>query len=211
MLRVLGLVVLMLVLASLLGGCGGTAARLAPGGARDTAAVTTSLTAVADTSLYEGAPSGNYGTLVRLYAGNYPDKKARRALIRFDLSRIPVGATVTKATLLLYVQSVYQGADTYTVHRVTKSWSETKATWSNMGTEYAAAVASSRQIALAAEKTTVRFPVRGLVRNWAQNRSQNFGCLVRGTEGSTPLGIVLGAREYLTPAYRPRLEVTYTP
>jgi hypothetical protein len=47
----------------------------------------------------------------------------RRALIKFDLSVIPAGATVTEVRLELY-QSMTRGAHDVTVHRLLSSWGE---------------------------------------------------------------------------------------
>lgn len=56
-----------------------------------------------DTLLSAPAPTGNYGTHVQLPAGN--DGGLYYSLIQFDLSSVPVGATIVSATIRLWCES----------------------------------------------------------------------------------------------------------
>lgn len=51
----------------------------------------------------------------------------KRALMYFDLSELPAGATIVSATLRLYRESASTTA--HVVHRVTELWSSNRATW----------------------------------------------------------------------------------
>ena len=68
-------------------------------------AVTTNLTAVADTGLWAGAPNNNLGHNVFLPIGTSTSGHIGRGLVRFDLSAIPTNATITSATLTLKILS----------------------------------------------------------------------------------------------------------
>lgn len=82
-----------------------------------------------DNTIYE-APSGagqSNGLHPGLFAGNTSAGDARRALIRFDLSSIPAGATITSVELRLWVTSHPLGVielHPVAVHRVTSDWGE---------------------------------------------------------------------------------------
>jgi hypothetical protein len=87
-----------------------------------------------DTTLFEFNPTFNLGTAL-LGAGGInqlsPDTggPARmRALLRFDLSAIPVGSTITSVQLTVTVTRVPSAAEppasTFELHRVFKAWGE---------------------------------------------------------------------------------------
>ncbi len=82
------------------------------------------LTAVADATLIDdaGQPLANGGGL--LFVGKTRDHGLRRALLRFDLSAIPAGATVQSATLNLRMDRTRSDFYQVNVHRVLASWSE---------------------------------------------------------------------------------------
>ena len=75
-------------------------------------------TATEDTYVKESSPSSSYGQRSSLEADNAPSVK--RILLRFNVSGIPAGATVTSATVRLYVTSasVQAGA----LHEVSGAW-----------------------------------------------------------------------------------------
>ena len=55
--------------------------------------------------------------------------KLMRSLLRFDLAFLPAGASVSSATLSLWVKEVRDGGATISAHRVASSWKETEVTW----------------------------------------------------------------------------------
>jgi hypothetical protein len=88
-------------------------------------AVTTNLTAVADTGLWSAAPGNNLGrnTFVPIGTSRTANNTGR-GLIRFDLSAIPPNATINSATLTMVVTMDYAGSSTVSVQRMLKSWVE---------------------------------------------------------------------------------------
>ena len=94
-------------------------------GAGSARADTVVLEPVADTTLYAEDGDGSNGTGAYLFVGLTNDDFARRALLRFDLSSIPAGSTITSATLSLYMSRAKNGsARNVSLHRVTSSWGE---------------------------------------------------------------------------------------
>src|SRR5216110_2153548 len=69
-------------------------------------AVTTNLAAVADTFINTGSADNNAGANPWFDAGKDGVGAVRRGLLRFDLTAIPPGSTVTSATLQLTVIKV---------------------------------------------------------------------------------------------------------
>ena len=57
--------------------------------------------------------------------------KNKRALIHFDLSSIPSGATIVSAKLKLYTKAHSGHNRTHNIHRTKASWTENTVTWNN--------------------------------------------------------------------------------
>lgn len=90
-------------------------------------AETVTLTASADTSLFELDPGNNLGGSSDVAAGTIRTGQRSRALFKFELSSLPSNATVSSATLTLKVVRVPSGggpSSTFNVHRVLQSWGE---------------------------------------------------------------------------------------
>ncbi len=83
--------------------------------------------AVEDTFIQESRAKSNYGTKASLEVG--ANRAVRRTLTRFRVTGIPDGATVTSATLGLFVTNPSDHSSL--VHRVNGPWSEGTTTWSN--------------------------------------------------------------------------------
>jgi len=71
--------------------------------------------------------SGSFRIGKRAGPGSSYPGGAYRSLLRFDLSQIPSGATVTDATLEVYAYR-YEGSNTFQFYRATEPWEET-VTW----------------------------------------------------------------------------------
>lgn len=79
-----------------------------------------------DTSLFEGAATSNLGAS-DLGAGSTAGGLRMRALMRFDLSTVPAGATITAAELTVTVKRVPGGippGSTFELHGILKDWGE---------------------------------------------------------------------------------------
>jgi hypothetical protein len=88
-------------------------------------AATVTLTPSLDNTLYqdtEGALSNALGP--NIFAGQTNFAGARRAVLKFDISSIPAGSTITSATLTLNLTRTRTEPSTQTAHRVLASWGE---------------------------------------------------------------------------------------
>jgi hypothetical protein len=88
------------------------------------------LTATADTHLVSETPTNNKDADAYVDVGHLTTPTSRRALILFDVSGIPSGATVSAATLRLQVSlNATTTSHNELVYRLRRAWSETQATW----------------------------------------------------------------------------------
>ena len=87
-----------------------------------------------DTYLADGgAANDNFEQALQMLVGDGLNDE--HALLRFDLSGLPVGARLTSAVLELNLESVgFSGSGTASVHRVTQAWLAPWATWNDYAT-----------------------------------------------------------------------------
>src|SRR3990170_1546095 len=109
---------------ALLSGLAWLLAESTPG---DTTSSIVKYTASEDIFVKDSSPKRNYGESSTLQADNSPSVK--RILIRFQITGIPEGASVTSARLSLFVAN--GSAQAGTVHAVEGDWSEAFTAWSN--------------------------------------------------------------------------------
>jgi hypothetical protein len=180
------------------------------------AADTRTLTSVADTGLSELAPNANNGAATTLKVdGDDPDPGGGDlyAALRWDLSQIPAGATVTSASVTLNVTN--PSPQTYGAYELKKSWNEgqlswnlaaTGAPWATAGakgtTDRGAQIASVTPTNIAPYTFTVPASV---VQGWLTTPSSNNGILLAHTTNFD--GFVFDTKEGATP---PKLTLNYT-
>ncbi len=127
-----------------------------------------------------------------------------RAYVKFDLSAIPAGATITSATLELDGGPTTIGAAPATARRVTGTWSESTMTYnSRPGTSGTGAVTGASADTAGTEVMT--FNLTSLVQNRATTSIANgFELRPNGTTDSWWY-----SSEWTTAAQRPTLTVVY--
>ena len=200
------------------------------------------LAPVADATLIELPVAGenSLATSPNFFAGRVGTnggETRRRAVLRFDLSAIPPGSTVTAVQLQLYMDQSNAAAQTCTLHRLTSSWTEGSTfslggsgspaqpgdvtwisrsypapLWSAAGGDFAAAPSASASVGGAG--TYVWGSTAELVADvqaWTDVPAVNMGWLLRGNEdvGQTVKRFV--SREGSSAAERPVLTITFTP
>lgn len=160
-------------------------ALIAVGGIAPATADNVSLLPVADTTLFQFAPTNNLGGTVNLLGGTTMNGARNRPLLRFDLATLPADATINSVTLTLTDISggTFQ-ASNFELHRVLVDWGEgTKtgnqgqpassgeATWNarfhsvtdwnapggNAGTDYASAVSGATLVSPALGTNVYQF------------------------------------------------------
>jgi hypothetical protein len=96
----------------------------------------------ADAWIAQDKPDQNRGTDSVLKVRAVPNK-VRRGLVRFDVSSLPAGAAISAATLRLALSGAGSSSRTYSVHRVTASWTEGSGS-ANSGVTWARRLRSDR-------------------------------------------------------------------
>ncbi len=173
-------------------------------------AATVSYLASADSYVRgSGESNKNFGNDKELKV-NADGANSRQAFLVFDLSGIPVGATVVAAVLTVCTSNLPSGAPghVHQVHRVTGPWAETGITWD---TQPPAVLTASASIALVAGMTCLSFDVGGDAQLWL-NGNPNYGWrLADSGESVNNVEVRYAARENNDTAITPRLTVTFTP
>ena len=184
------------------------------------AATTTTFSPDRDVNVDEEAPDANCDDAhITMPVWGVPDMK-KHALIHFDLSSIPSGATIDSATLHLFIYQNIGGTDkTNNIHRITASWTETGVTWNSRdgttdwdtsGGDYVSTVTAGTSTGTMAD-VWVEWDVKTDVQAFVDDTYTNYGWLIKyETEGGMD-GVDYYTREYTEADKRPKLEVTYTP
>ena len=125
----------------------------------------------------------NYGSgpdlLVTPEYSGYVMGDEARTLIRFDLSQIPSGTTVSRAVLRLCVWEFHGDELLVKIHPITRDWAEGTVTWDTHNRAY------DTQVLVAEGKLTglksgdwVEFDVTAAVNNLLATGAQNYGWMI---------------------------------
>ncbi len=183
------------------------------GGSGGGAPVTITLAPTADAFLYQGSPGTNYGTDVTLWTDPWMLGNARRSLILFDFSSIPLGVSVIAADIFLFEANTQGTARTIAAHQMTQSWTENGATWTNAAANFDSTATSTLSVDWAGSIPTWNaWNVLPDVQAFVNATEINYGWLFKDTtEGTPQFYWQFHSRDAVTPLNRPYLRVTYTP
>lgn len=189
----------------------------------------TSQAASANTFIRVTAATTNYSGLDQIQVGEAnddPSGQVNRSLIKWDLSSIPATATVSSATLSLWLRSDYSdNARTWRVFRVKRNWVEAEATWnvyssgnswgtagcSNTTTDREASDIGSVSVG-ASETVTVQKDfslTASAVQEWIAGTTANYGLLIQADTEVNDLYVV-NSNSFATSGERPKLVINYT-
>jgi hypothetical protein len=160
----------------------------------------------------------------------------RRTLLKFDMSRVPLGATVTQATLSLY-ESRARDEHTVTVHRLLRSWGEGASNGGGQGEGAPAAPGDATwlhafypgvpwsqpggdHVAAPSAAVAVGFPgqfyiwgsnaaLRADVQAWIDSPASNHGWILIGVEQGLQNAKRFESRNNSVAVNRPRLHLMY--
>jgi len=139
-----------------------------------------------------------------------------RALMQFNLSEIPLNATVSSAKLSLYHNptgsnpghSQLSGSNEAYLMRVTSDWSESNVTWDNQPT-----TTSQDQVVFPASLNDTQdyldLDVTALVQQMVDDPSQNFGFMLQLQNESYYRSLLFASSDHADPLLHPKLEITY--
>jgi hypothetical protein len=189
-----------------------------------------------DTFLDTYNPNQNYGSspTINVEGGSTLGVK-QRALLKFDLSAIPSGTIITKATLRLYASGYWSPIidQTLTVYRVTEDWNEGDdtdgATWNEAFhdasdhpgscTPWTGTIPSGSggtwtttgSVTQAAVSSGwISWEVTDIVKAWIESGEDNFGFIVKlADESGTNYWQQFASSTYYDIESRPVLEIDY--
>lgn len=171
-----------------------------------------------DTKLMSDAPASTFGNDPILEMDGSPEY---RALIAWDLSAIPVSATVLGAEVIVDVTNISE--DRYALYAMNRSWSESQANWqraSNGNAWTTAGLTSSQDRSLvelagatpsSLGELSLPLNASGIARvqDWVNNPGSNHGFVIEAA-GEAYDGMDVASSESSSENDRPRLVVTYT-
>lgn len=182
---------------------------------------TTTVYASADSYMHQGNPTTNYGTATTMVAGKQTSN-ARRSIVRFDLSSIPISSYIDLANLSVYADTALSPPSTIGVYRVQQSpardWTEAGVTWNRYdgtnswttaGGDFNSTATSSISIS-----TTLKYynwTVTYDVKNFVQTPSTNFGWVLKSSTEPNGKTITFRSRDYTGTSYDPFAKVYYIP
>jgi hypothetical protein len=136
-----------------------------------------------------------------------------RGLIKFDLSDIPAGTSISQAKLYLYLAGYcyYSGhtqARTITLYRNYTDWSSST-TWNNKPATAEASGSGSISVTSFGWRS---FDVTGVVRQWVNGTRPNYGLTVRASEtsGNEFARLSFATINWTGTSSDPYLQITYT-
>ena len=168
---------------------------------------------------YWSPPEGGDLMISSQYDPDPASSKRSRIIAQFNLTSVPVGATVTEATLLLY-QKAGKGTPTeYTIRAVTSFWNEIGVSWrtrdaggvpwSTVGGDF-----SAEAFAWGAIEDRLgwhTFDLTRLVDLWVRNAIPNYGFIIVSPPGPVDDSKTFTDCEITNkPEQRPTLMINYT-
>lgn len=168
-----------------------------------------------DTGIKNDAPDTNFGSSLILEVDGEPDYAT---VIKWDIGSIPVGSTVTYASVTLNVLN-NSGAQSYELYEMKRNWVEDEATWNvysngnvwQIGGADGADDRGTTVLGKAATSDEGRFVFNlnadgiALVQLWVDDPSANHGLVVLDYGNSD--GLDFESREAVTVENRPKLTI----
>src|SRR5580704_5163202 len=156
----------------------------------------------ADTFVSSAYGKTNFGSVGTMNVG-----PGSTSYAQFNLSGIPSGSIVTKATLRLYVDLVISNG-TFDVYQVNKSWSESALTYNNQPLPLGASATGGHPVSITSSSFNqfLLIDVTSLVQGWVGGTIPNYGVALALPSGSAA-NFYLDSKESLLTANGPELEI----
>jgi len=156
---------------------------------------------------------GTYGKMSFLYVGNSYDHVqdiwgSERIYIRFNVSDLPRGFSILKATLRLWQYYAPASEQTYEAHRVLGEWDEKTQNWDNQP-RWDPTV-TSEGTAPPQTEVAVEWDITKDVSGWYGGQLRNYGTMIKAAEEEVHLADASSgfwSREYPKTEWQPQLIV----
>lgn len=180
----------------------------------------------AETTVREGNPTNNYGTVTSTNVATQTNVN-RRTYISFDLTKcnpaVAAGTTIKLATLRLFVTAIPAVCRTHDIFKATAAWTELGLTWNNQpfGTTLNNPVSASRTASLDVGASPCQNPTANQyvsgwnvtpdVQSFVSGTSTNYGWMIRDDVEASSTGrtATYTTAEANLVAQGPQLIVTY--
>lgn len=135
----------------------------------------------------------------------------RRVYLNFNTASIPVGSTITNATLRLYMSDAPGASRTYEAYLVEDSWAENSVTWSAQPS--VAAIATDSVTTGTTNHKWLEFEVTADVNDFINNSVTNYGWMIKDSSedgGSPARTSTISSSEKGDELRRPQLVVDFS-
>lgn len=169
-----------------------------------TSEITDTAIAIADAFVVGSDPDDNTSALDDLLVG-WLSTTYEVTYIKFDISIIPVNATIESAYIMLYCEANVGDFSAMKGVRVTSNWSEGSITYNNQPSS----TSSGQHSWLIPSQTFIyhKLNVTNIVKSWIEDGTINYGlALATNAFGSTYNWVHYSSREA---SHKPMLEITY--
>jgi parallel beta-helix repeat protein len=158
------------------------------------------LSSVQDTYIDQRKANNSFGTNSNILLSSR-SRQVKQGLMKFNISGVPTGATVTKAKLWVYVAKKGGSRSSISVYEAMGTWSRTT-TWSKKP-QMSGSSKGSVSVSKAGDYYAV--DVTGLVQDWVEGKEQNNGIYIVTKSGE----IYVNSAE--NKKYKPVLTVEHKP
>jgi hypothetical protein len=167
-----------------------------------------------DSQIWSDTPDRNDGAAYQLSVGT-DNSGIARSLVKFDMSVVPAGTSLTSAKLRMYYDNeLYTAVNDVTMEarRVTSAWAENTVTWNNSSTAFGEAGLTTSVKRANISQVWSEWDVRDIAQSWVSGTANN-GLMVKATdEALNRGGAVYHGAEFVyngDTATFPKLLLTY--
>ncbi|HZQ19143.1 MAG TPA: DNRLRE domain-containing protein [Terriglobales bacterium] len=156
-----------------------------------------------DTFVSSFTPRVNYGSGITLVVA-----PGTNSYIQFNLSGVPAGATVNKATLRLFVDGVLQGGK-FDVYQINNSWSENSLTFNSPAPPLGDSASGNHPFSITSASTNqfLLIDITSLVQKWLSGAMPNNGVALALTSANGTFSF--DSKESLLTGNGPELELAF--
>ncbi len=158
----------------------------------------------ADTFVSSTTPKVNYGSSIALVVG-----QGSTSYVQFNLAGIPAGASISKATLRLYVDAVAK-AGTFDVYQLNSGWTENTLTYNTPPPPLGLSVTNGTGVSIttASWNQFLLIDITALAQGWVNGTIPNNGVALALTSGSSG-SFSFDSKESLLTGNGPELEIAF--
>jgi hypothetical protein len=156
----------------------------------------------ADTFVSSSTPKINYGPSIALIVG-----QGSTTYVQFNLAGIPTGASISKATLRLYVDAVAKSGN-FDVYQLNNGWSENTLTYNTPPPALGVSATGGHPVSISSSSHNqfLLIDITSLVQGWAAGTIANHGIALALTSGSTG-SFSFDSKESLLTGNGPELDI----